>query len=78
MLDLLEQHKRTAYAGNLNENNINQKVTLMGWVHRRRDLGNLIFIDLRDITGIIQIVFDPKKSPFLSIEKTDQGVIVYV
>lgn len=60
MLDLLEQKKRTAYAEDLNEKNVNQKVTLMGWVHRRRDLGNLIFIDLRDVSGIIQIVFDPK------------------
>jgi aspartyl-tRNA synthetase len=60
MLDFIGNNKRTHFAGKLNKKNINEKVTLMGWVHRRRDLGGLIFIDLRDVTGIMQIVFKPE------------------
>ncbi len=55
-----DKMKRTHYAGELNPGLIEQRVTLMGWVHRRRDLGNLIFVDLRDVTGMIQLVFHPQ------------------
>lgn len=51
---------RTHYCGALNRNNIGQDVTLSGWVHRRRDLGGLIFIDMRDRDGVVQVCFDPK------------------
>lgn len=61
MFDLIGNHKRTHYAGRLNKLNAGQKVTLMGWVHRRRDLGGLIFIDLRDVTGMVQITFRPEE-----------------
>ena len=50
--------KRTHYCGKLTEKNIGEIVTVMGWVQRRRDLGGVIFIDLRDVTGIVQVVID--------------------
>ena len=54
--------KRTCNCNNLNKSNVDQVVTLSGWVHRRRDHGGLIFIDLRDRYGLTQIIFDPKIS----------------
>jgi len=63
MIDLLGNLKRTDYCGDLDKKDVNRNVTLLGWVQRRRDLGGLIFIELRDRQGIVQVVFNPEVSP---------------
>jgi aspartyl-tRNA synthetase len=50
---------RSLYCGEVNESHVGQEVTLCGWVNRRRDLGAVIFLDLRDREGIVQVVYDP-------------------
>ncbi len=58
MLDFLGNLKRTNYCGALRVTDAGRNVVVMGWVHRRRDLGNLLFLDIRDRSGIVQVVFN--------------------
>ena len=62
-MDLLGSLKRTDYCGDLSIKDANREVVLLGWVQRRRDLGGLIFVELRDRQGIVQVVFNPEVSP---------------
>jgi aspartyl-tRNA synthetase len=61
-LDLLGDRQRTHYCGELRASQAGESVFLAGWVDRRRDLGKLIFLDLRDHTGVIQVVCNPEVS----------------
>jgi aspartyl-tRNA synthetase len=60
--DLMEGLKRTVYCGDLEKKDVGRRVTLMGWVQRRRDLGGLIFVEMRDREGVVQVVFNPEIS----------------
>jgi aspartyl-tRNA synthetase len=60
--DFLTILKRTHYCGDLNASHAGEEVILMGWAHRRRDHGGVIFIDLRDREGLVQVVFNPEIS----------------
>ena len=61
---------RSHSCGELNEKDINNNVTLSGWLHRKRDHGNLLFIDLRDHYGLTQCVVENKNKSFPIIEKS--------
>jgi aspartyl-tRNA synthetase len=63
VLDSLGDLKRTHYCGALRARDAGHDVVVMGWVHRRRDLGNLLFLDLRDRSGIVQVVFNKESLP---------------
>ena len=63
MIDFLGDWKRSHYCGALTSADLGKEVVLMGWAHRRRDHGGLIFVDLRDREGLGQVVFDPEQSP---------------
>ena len=70
---------RSHYCGHLTEENIDQEITLSGWVHRRRDHGGVIFVDLRDREGISQIVFDPDiPEMFMLAEKVRNEFVLQV
>ncbi len=76
MIDNLGNLKRTDYCGDLRSKDIGKDVTLMGWVNSRRDLGGLIFIDLRDIKGMIQVVIHPEEKE--SFSKAERLRLEYV
>jgi aspartyl-tRNA synthetase len=61
--DFITTKKRTHYCGNVGAADIGKEVILMGWTHRRRDHGGVIFVDLRDREGLVQVVFNPETSP---------------
>jgi aspartyl-tRNA synthetase len=63
LVDFLGDLKRTDYCGDLRPTDVGREVVLMGWVQRRRDHGGVIFIDLRDREGIVQVVFNPEINP---------------
>jgi aspartyl-tRNA synthetase len=54
--------KRTDYCGRIDRRYLDQTIALCGWVHRRRDHGGVIFIDLRDREGLVQVVCDPDRA----------------
>ena len=61
---------RTHYCGELNRQNIDQEVSVCGWVNRRRDHGGVIFVDLRDNKGMLQVVFDPDDATMFSLAES--------
>ena len=63
MLDFLGNLKRTHYCGDLRATDADKPAIVMGWVARRRDLGNLLFLDIRDRSGIVQVVFNKETQP---------------
>jgi aspartyl-tRNA synthetase len=70
---------RTHYCGELNSSHTDQEVTLVGWAHRRRDHGGVIFIDLRDREGRVQIVFDPDAAEtFANAERVRSEYVLQV
>jgi len=70
--------RRTTYCGKVSEENIGQRVVLEGWVNRRRDLGGLIFIDLRDREGIVQVVINPGSGPFAEADRVRSEWVIRV
>ena len=63
--------QRTDYCGKFSSKDIGKKVIVCGWVHSRRDHGGVVFIDLRDREGLLQIVFHPDKKDIFSFEYED-------
>lgn len=71
---------RTHYCGDLNKSKLEQTVTIGGWVHYRRDFGGLIFLEIRDRSGLVQVVFDPSKNQeiFAVAEKVRKENVVII
>ena len=71
-----EQPMRTDYCGEVNVADEGEAITVAGWVHRRRDHGGVIFVDLRDTTGLIQLVFNPEHQDLFSEAEKLRGEFV--
>ncbi len=70
---------RTHYCGHVDETLVDQEVELCGWMHRRRDHGGVIFVDLRDREGLIQVVFDPEmRESFMTAERVRSEYVLRV
>src|SRR5512139_2218250 len=65
----MQTWKRTVYAGLVRPDIVGAEVTVLGWVQRQRDMGGLLFIDLRDREGIVQAVFSPERPELLEAAK---------
>ncbi|MBN1613803.1 MAG: aspartate--tRNA ligase [Deltaproteobacteria bacterium] len=68
MSDFISIKKRSHYCGALRASEVDQNVVLMGWAHRRRDHGGIVFVDLRDREGLVQVVFNPDICPEAHLE----------
>ena len=67
---------RTHYCGSIDKNNIGQEVAIAGWIHRRRDHGGVIFFDIRDETGLVQVVYNPDNKDSFSLAETCRSEFV--
>ena len=77
-MKFVRELKRTEYCGNLTSEHVGKKVVLMGWVNTRRDHGSLVFIDLRDREGIVQVVLDPMKAETTSAKEFRNEYVVAI
>ena len=79
-METLNGLKRTHYCGDLRESNIDEDVVLMGWVQKKRNLGGLVFVDLRDRSGICQIIFDTdvNAEAFAKAEKLGSEYVIAI
>ena len=79
-METLNGLKRTHYCGDLRETNIDEEVVLMGWVQKKRNLGGLVFVDLRDRSGLCQIIFDTdvNAEAFAKAEKLGSEFVIAV
>ena len=71
MSDSIQGMKRSCYCGEVSLANVGEELVLTGWTHRRRDHGGVIFVDLRDREGLVQVVFDPAKVSGEVFEKAE-------
>ena len=71
-----EQPMRTDYCGEVNVADVGEAITVAGWVHRRRDHGGIIFVDLRDTSGLLQLVFNPENQDLFSEAEKLRGEFV--
>jgi len=79
MLDNLGNLSRSHYCGKITKSEAGTTITVMGWVHKRRDLGGLIFIDLRDVSGLLQVVIRPEQTGiFTKAEKVRNEYVIAV